>query len=703
MELNNSMEKEDKLDASLVIKSDDNLSKQHRLSESSDETVQKEDPAVVLPPKPTKSKFIQRERKPPLRIQTMFDRHQLAAEQITQQNNKEVHEENALLLHARRNLKSAPSPPPLATVPSTSKSTSALHKLNSDNNSSSQDKAQESVDTAKRTSLQLQSSKSAQTTNRGVTPPSSNRAFLRQRQYDSNDEKPKKPRPLSDAFIGVKGLSKKFDSTTSESLASTKRSAKFFMRDEPPLLSTASQSVSRGRKTSTTTPTTAKAAAGVSALSQIFSSSSSSSSTGSQKEKSFKSKQSMRQYKALPPVKQPQQQSSNHNKKRIDPVTPTTVSMSLPTRSNSKKAESHRIFHKTMPAIPVTSSNSSDRSSPLLSRYPNPLPVYMPQLAQHPINDQQQSPEQIKVAETAIAPSSLSSTSSSSAAAAVEAVKPPSSSNSVTSAVPPVETSTAGAKKRVSFSSVITSIPPPSPFSDDESEDETNKRRPLMTMSSAHLLSQWQQKHEKGLRGTTTINPSSLPSRGNPSNNDTRGFWEAFSTEMNNRAAPGLRQAAVAKEKQQPTVSSSSPLPTTKTTTNRFIPSTYVKNSGGGKPLPPIVSNEKQQEQQPLSPRKTWINLLQDRLGKKSSSESILENSPPKALARPRPVWGMSAVPSAAAGESSSMNQHQQQQQNKKPAVASRKPVVAPLSFDDYPTSSTPPLHHVNVIDTEPL
>ncbi|KAI8136754.1 hypothetical protein BJV82DRAFT_584285 [Fennellomyces sp. T-0311] len=510
------------------------------LESKKDEQDQKQVKPVKVdrPSTENKPRTLQRERKP-LRIQTSFDRNAL-----TEQHNSSIREsqESTMLLNARRNLKSTPSPPPASVIPSPTKSASALYKL-----------------ADKRASMQ--SSKSAQT--------STNVA--------SDQKKPNNPKPrsLNDAFIGVKGLSKKFDSTKGSinSLAS--------IRVSKPLLSPESQSVSRERRIS---------APAVSTLSQLF----------NETKKPDQRRTSTRQSKPLPPIKVDETIKSDIEK-------PSAQMMSSLPPSN-KKNESLRLLHKTMPAIPNRSTE--------VFKYPNPLPVYTPQLV-HPIED------------------TLKKES--------------------------IEVSSKCARKRVSFSSVVTSIPPPSPsqYSDDDHSD--TQRKPPVVMSSAHLLSRWQQQHQMDRKPNNAA--PTIP-RGR---SDTRGFWEAFSTEMNNRVAPDLRRVARDQQPQQ----TNNP--------TRFIPSTFAN---GSKPLP-AVSNDKPIQESPVRKNKTWINALQNRLAMKIPVDEETKSPP-------RRSWPEQNPPTS------------NPQSSYRSSATPRKP-VSQAPFDEYglPRSNTPPLHHVNVYSNQ--
>ncbi|KAG2222529.1 hypothetical protein INT45_012843 [Circinella minor] len=591
-----------------------------------------------------KSKPFHREKKPHLRIQTMFDQQQQQQQQqqpIPEQrqlhktllNNKQKNDhENKLLLHAKQNLKkksiTTVSSPSLSSsfVPSSSKSASSiLYKPKNDKKENNND-----------ISIKGKRIQPSQSTNISTTA--------------TNHKRENKPRPLSDAFIGVKGLSKKFDSTNNEQSTSPPR----IRRDSKPLLSPASQSVSRDRKISSS-----KRPASVNALSQLFSSSPCTENTFNQSTKKSLSK--LRQSKPLPPIhfgqqqketrqQEPkQQQHQNKEKKKMIMI---KKNMSLPSRNNSMKIESHRLYHKTMPSIPINNSNTR----PPIVEFPNPLPVYTPLLTHLATeNQEQEEEEQEKQIQKQLPTPALE-----------QEIKVPSSIKA------PVSIPEESVKKRVSFSSVITSIPPPSPFSDDEevenNNNNNNNRRTSSTMSSAHLLSLWQQEHEKERQRRDRTNPpirkittasitTNINNNNNSQKNDTSTFWEAFSTEMNNRAGPDLRRIepkSQLKKQQQP----------------RFIPSTFSNNGEVKEFLPSPIKSSITQETT-SSPQKTWINMLQDKLVKKNSMEK-LDQPPPKALTNNnnnniRSLWN----------------------DNNKLTSLSRKPVV---SFDQ-PTK-TAPLYH---------
>ncbi|KAI7858823.1 hypothetical protein BDC45DRAFT_531364 [Circinella umbellata] len=587
-----------------------------------------------------KSKPFHREKKPHLRIQTMFDQQQKQQQPIPEQkqlhkpllyNKQKNDHENKLLLHAKQNLKKSittVSSPSLSSsiVPSSSKSASSiLYKPKNDEKENKND-----------IPIKGKRIQASQSTNISTTA-TNHKMLLREN----------KPRPLSDAFIGVKGLSKKFDPTHNEQSTSSPR----IRRDSKPLLSPASQSVSRDRKISSS-----KRPASVNALSQLFSSSPSTEKTFNQSTKKSLSKP--RQSKPLPPIhfvqqqkevqqQEPKQQHQNKEKKKM---IMTKKNMSLPSRNNSMKIESHRLYHKTMPSIPNNNSNTR----PPIGEFPNPLPVYTPLLTHLATEEKEQEEKQEKQIQKQSPTPALE-----------QEIKVPSSIKA--SGSTPEEP----IKKRVSFSSVITSIPPPSPFSDDEeaeNSNNSNNRRSSSTMSSAHLLSLWQQEHEKERQRRDRTNPpvrkiatASITTNNNSQKNDTSTFWEAFSTEMNNRAAPDLRKVepkSQLKKQQQP----------------RFIPSTFSNKGEVREFLPsPIKSSSTSTTTQETisSPQKTWINMLQDKLVKKNSMEK-LDQPPPKALTSNnnnniRSLWN----------------------DNNKLTSLSRKPVV---SFDQ-PTK-TAPLYH---------
>ena len=184
---------------------------------------------------------------------------------------------------------------PSSFVPSHSKSASStLYKLKNDK--------QANNDNIIVTGKRIQSPQSIQTTT------TNNLSTIKPKHKMLLHEK--KPRPLSDAYIGVKGLSKKFDSTNNEQSMSPRR----IRRDSKPLLSPASQSVSRDRKISSS-----KRPASVNALSQLFASSSSSPSPSATTplQSTKKSLSTPRQSKPLPPVHQLQEQEQLEHQQQV--------------------------------------------------------------------------------------------------------------------------------------------------------------------------------------------------------------------------------------------------------------------------------------------------------------------------------------------------------------------------------------------------
>lgn len=130
---------------------------------------------------------------------------------------------------------------------------------------------------------------------------------------------------------------------------------------------------------------------------------------------------------------------------------------------------------RPLPSIPCSSNNSTSFDIPLnvpLSVYPNPLPVYTPQLARV-----SHVPEEEESAD-------------------IEAT----------------EVVAGAATKRVSFSPVVTTIPPSQYISGGQDEVRT---------SSARILARWQEQHQKNRGGHVR---------------DTRVFWEAFSAEVKSTA-----------------------------------------------------------------------------------------------------------------------------------------------------------------------
>ncbi|KAI9247139.1 hypothetical protein BDA99DRAFT_526188 [Phascolomyces articulosus] len=675
-----------------------------------------------------KSKPLHREKKPALRIQTMFDRHQLVPEPDHTHNT--INKETPAFLDARQKLKSTATPPqkqqPIV-APSVSKNVSTPYKLKQQSDTTTT--TDKRASTFMQSSQSLQPSKSAQTTTNTTIRTKNNFIPLQEKRQEY------KPKPLNDAFIGVKGLSQKFDSsmTTDEqqqqqSLAGSQKSKPKMAYREKPILSPASQSVSRERRISTGS-NNIRPVNSVTALSQLFSSSSTTTTTTSTSTSTSKEAKSSasRPSKPLPPIHNFQQQQHHRHQQQLqdkDKLNNTSAAvMSLPSRSHGKKmVESQRVFHKTMPAVP----NRNEKAS--IPEFPNPLPVYTPMLS-HPVTeDEEKGEEGTELME-----------------------EKPQEQQQIQV---PVTDTTNNVKKRVSFSSVVTSIPPPSPFSDEETEEETSKQRKLpLTMTSSHLLSLWQQQHEKERRATTVV-PSAanstatgtgvrnnVPSNNNSSMmplpspgtekpvghnklNDTRGFWEAFNTEMSNRAAPDLRRVV-----QPPTETrrdSPNPCQQQQQQANRFIPSAFARRNNGSispkgfPPSPPPISNAKlrqqqpqqpqqpqqqqqqkqpqqpqpqPQQQEPISPRKTWMHMLQDRRAKKGSIEKF-EKSPTKALMTPsqntsptrtgRSLWN---------GTATNGHHFSSIQQNKPSTVSSRKPVI---SFDDHSSknTTTPPLYH---------
>ncbi|KAI7885204.1 hypothetical protein K492DRAFT_204256 [Lichtheimia hyalospora FSU 10163] len=477
--------------------------------------------------RPRKQESPKHDRKP-LRIDTKFTK----VENLGQSNN-----ETPLYSEIRRSLRSTPSPP----NPSTSKSATL---------SNTQTTVPESKP-SKRVSLShIQTSWSSTNTSTNSV---------------SRTTK-SKSRPLSDAFIGVKGLTRKFDTATG--LSSPNKTRTFTTAP----LSEASLSVCRERKTSLTK--------GGNSLTQLFSPPTpKEQQQPSSPNNRFRNATRHREPKPLPPIgrakestQQPQQQQrivvSNNE---------TTTASSQQWKCSTRRAEHTRISRKSMPPIPKDASSCPSTTLP----YPNPLPVYEPQLTRKasPLSRDDDDEE----------------TSS-------------------------LETNESKTRKRVSFSSIVVDIPPPSPYTDDDdnpvSPKYTSQRLNTGGSSSAHILSRWQQQHQRdrlrnairnGAHKNTTAHGESKSVH-----SGTRGFWESFNKEMMNSSC-GETSLTSTTDNSRHIVPES-----TRSLDNRFVPSPTYKS-----PVHPLPSTSETTGSTNNTIRrynnKTWINALQSSVSSRLS------------------------------------------------------------------------------------
>lgn len=243
-----------------------------------------------------------------------------------------------------------------------------------------------------------------------------------------------------------------------------------------------------------------------------------------------------------------------------------------------------------MPPIPKDALPPSASTTTTLP-YPNPLPVYEPQLTRKasPLSRDDEEDN-----------SSLDTTESKS-------------------------------RKRVSFSSIVVDIPPPSPYTDDDDSPVSPKQTsPRGGSSSAQLLSKWQQQHQRDRLRNAIRNGAHKNHTNGESNSDhngTRGFWESFNKEMIHRSF-----------EKEPTLLTSTtdtrrimPEPT-RSLEDRFVPS-YKS------PVSPLSSTSETSSSNNTIKRynnKTWISALQNsvssRLSFRANTTQLNRSSPPGSL-----------------------------------------------------------------------
>lgn len=315
-----------------------------------------------------------------------------------------------------------------------------------------------------------------------------------------------------------------------------------------------------------------------------------------------------------------------------------------------------------MPPIPKDASSSSSSSSSCPSTtlpYPNPLPVYEPQLTRKasPLSRDDDDEEE--------------DTSS-------------------------LETAETKARKRVSFSSIVVDIPPPSPYTDDDDDDDsplspthTSPRLNTAGSSSAHILSRWQQQHQRDRMRNAIRNGAhkksnitSAHGESKSGHSGTRGFWESFNKEMIDRSS-SLGEPSLTSPTDHTTTTPRRIVPEpTRSLDDRFVPSSTYRS-----PVTPLPSTSESSSSSSSSVssasssgnntirrynNKTWINALQNSVSSRLSfrTNTTQLSSGDKPSSPPAPWF------EKRQGLHTSFSSHH--------------------AFDERAATSSPPLNHVS-------
>ncbi|KAI9314978.1 hypothetical protein BX666DRAFT_1879413 [Dichotomocladium elegans] len=397
-----------------------------------------------------------------------------------------------------------------------------------------------------------------------------------------------KPRPLKDAFIGVKGLTKRFSNSIKDSCHQAS-----FVKQELSETSSMDGPAHRG------TPAPRQRNPLQPSNNEAF---------PNERRAEIENKTQRRQSKPLPQISfYEMKQSSMVNVPSTAAAVPRPQHHPLIKQQNNIGDDLFSTPCKPVPPIPASEAPKVNQALV----YPNPIPAYEPQLSRKAsppphrknppkaevkqgLDDDEQS--RVETKEMPVTPSSSApsrvedghidgqcSSSSSTGHIFFEALP---STLAVEEITKP--------KKRVSFSSVVTDIPPPSsPLSYTSEEDERESNR-----TSSGILSRWQQQHQRDHFRETFHERKAVPND-RPSSN-TSGFWNTF----NSRTLEDNSKRAV---RDTPSPNTTPHLELNQSSSNRFFPSTPVRNG--------ISSSSSSSS----SSSNVWINALQQSVSSRLS------------------------------------------------------------------------------------